>query len=307
MMQLGNQRVAPGRLKQAGRRTRATNAAAKALTHQIEVPRISALTAATAKASRALTSKNISQQPIDRYRAEAKELCTVPMLGSIGDQKCRHPEDTTTTRSVSPCWSSAPKPERSNEMAKRGPHPKHPCPKCSGRMILETVGGRSYLECQNVDCGGRVLLDQKAPSDTPDQIPAPVLPVRRGRRPHGTPMSEEARRKIGDAMRAAHAKRKGLLPFSPRIKPTHPTSRSSTGQATTVHLDTAIMIDRTHAIALTASPRVADVRVNLLPSPRPIEAIAIIVEALTQEIETIREQIEILTRTQSTLRTLSPA
>lgn len=103
-------------------------------------------------------------------------------------------------------------------MAKRGPHPKNPCPKCSGRMIRETVGGRSYMECHNIDCGGRVLLDQKAPTEELYQFPEqPEKRVRRGPRgPNRTPMSEESRRKIGEAMRAAHARRKGLPAPAPR-------------------------------------------------------------------------------------------
>lgn len=93
-MQIYNKKPVAGRLQKAGLRRRMTNSAAKALANKIDIPRVADIKSQASKASRALTSKNISAQPIDRYRAEAKALCLVPMLGSIGDQKCRHPEPT---------------------------------------------------------------------------------------------------------------------------------------------------------------------------------------------------------------------
>ena len=94
-MVLGNKSLAVGARTRATRKSRLTIAVKKVLARTIEVPRVADLKAEDAKASRARTSKKISEQPIDRYRAEAKALCTEPMLGTIGDLKCRRDTEET--------------------------------------------------------------------------------------------------------------------------------------------------------------------------------------------------------------------
>lgn len=95
-MQLGNKSLAVGARARGTRKARQTVAIKKAMVRTIAVPRVADLKAEDAKASRAKTAKKISDQPIDRYRAEAKVLCTEPMLGTIGDLKCRR--DTVETQ-----------------------------------------------------------------------------------------------------------------------------------------------------------------------------------------------------------------
>ena len=173
---------------------------------------------------------------------------------------------------------------------RKGPHPKHPCPKCAGRMIRETVGGRAWLECQNVDCGGRVLLDPKAPSDQPYQVPEREAPVRRGPRgPNRTPMSEESKRHISEAMRAAHARRKGL-PAPARIGINPP---ASSAEANT--LDRVIVTRGGIPLQRAAQDLHREPKTDATGlMSRMIETLEAQVRALNQKIETLQQAQAIL-------------
>lgn len=90
------------------------------------------------------------------------------------------------------------------------PTTKRRCPKCSGPMFLEEMGGRNFWQCDRATCGGRILLDKPNTAYTPPEAPAiaaapapsPTKTYGRGKRP---PLSEEARRRIGEGIRKAHA------------------------------------------------------------------------------------------------------
>lgn len=187
---------------------------------------------------------------------------------------------------------------------RKGPTPKHPCPKCAGRMIRETIGGRTYLECQNVDCGGRVLLDRKAPSNELYQVPEqPDKKVRRGPRgPNRTPMTEEARRRISQGMREAHAKRKGLpMPAPSPVMPT-PTSVNVVAPRSS-HIETAHEIDRFCILGAartdTVDPTAPQVQHRQQSEAerllaRMIETLEAQIEELTLKVKTLRQAMDIM-------------
>lgn len=119
--------------------------------------------------------------------------------------------------------------ERTGERA-MSQEKKERCPKCRGKMILEDVGGRQFLECKDVVCGGRILLNQPNTDYTPPPRPEPPAPaptsadvdeerpttrtIGRGKRP---PLSESSRRRIGEGVRRAALVRKGQAPPAPDV------------------------------------------------------------------------------------------